>query len=155
MYQTLLVPLDTSPLAEAALPHARTLAQIMRAKLVLLCVAAFPHHDYTALDPSHTQRFQIEEERIRQTTQDYLERIARELKTDGLTVSTELRGNEPVADAILATTDEVGADVIVMSTHGRSGISRWLIGSIADKIVHSAKVPVLLIRSKPQEASHV
>jgi len=146
LYQKILVPLDSSPLSEAALPHARALAHLMQATIVLVCVTDFPHYDYTVLDASHTERMNTEADRTRQTMQDYLDHTASTLKAEGFNVSTELRGDRHVANTILAVADDVRADVIVMSTHGRSGITRWLIGSVADKIVHGAKVPVLLIR---------
>ena len=145
MCKKILVPLDTSPLSETALPHARALAQLMQAEIVLVCVADFQHHDYTVLDPSHAERMNAEAERTRQALQDYLDHTARTLKAEGFNISIELRADRHVANTLLTVADDIQADVIVMSTHGRSGLTRWLIGSVADKIVHGAKVPVLLI----------
>jgi nucleotide-binding universal stress UspA family protein len=151
MYKKILVPLDGSDLAEAALPHARTLAQCYDAEIVLLRVPV-PH--LREHPPTMGQLFPDaiaqQEELVQQHIQDYLERAAGPFHECGVRVNIEMRAGH-VADAILDVADEGGVDLIVMSTHGRSGLSRWLIGSVANKVVHGAKVPVLLVR--PSEVS--
>jgi nucleotide-binding universal stress UspA family protein len=146
MYTKILVPLDGSDLAEAVLPHARALAQSVGAEIVLLRVLV-PHIP----DPLPTIRqffpdaVEREEEQAQQHVQEYLERVARPLQASGLRVSLAVRAGH-AADIILDDAAESGVDLIAMSTHGRGGLSRWLIGSVADKVVHGAKVPVLLVR---------
>ena len=70
----------------------------------------------------------------------------------GVKASVVMKEDLTAANAILDYADHNGVDLIAMSTHGRSGIGRWLMGSVADKVVHGAKMPVLLVRpdeSKP------
>jgi nucleotide-binding universal stress UspA family protein len=67
------------------------------------------------------------------------------LEKDGLKVSTQV-GTGGAADGIIDYADRMQAELIAMTTHGRSGIARWLMGSVADKVARGANVPVLLIR---------
>jgi nucleotide-binding universal stress UspA family protein len=144
MYRKILVPLDGSKTAEGVLPHAKALAYSEGAELVLLTVAANPVMDFAFSDPAIAQNAQREQE---EASQKYTARIEGELKEAGFRVSTLLRIGA-VADTILNVAEEMQVDVIAMSTHGRTGPARWLLGSIADKVVRNSQVPVLLIRAK-------
>lgn len=144
MYRKILVPLDGSKTAEGVLPHAKALAYSEGAELVLLTVAANPVMDFAFSDPAIAQNAQREQE---EASQKYTARIEEELKEAGFRVSTLLRIGA-VADTILNVAEEMQVDVIAMSTHGRTGPARWLLGSIADKVVRNSQVPVLLIRAK-------
>jgi nucleotide-binding universal stress UspA family protein len=75
----------------------------------------------------------------------YLDRVAAELRAVGVKVTTETCAG-PVAETILEYAEGIHADLIAMSTHGRSGLARWFIGSVADKVVRAARLPVLLAR---------
>ena len=77
-------------------------------------------------------------------TETYLQKEVDELRKDGTRV-TSMMCEGPVPDTILAAADEVHADLIAMSTHGRSGIQRMLLGSVADKVVHLSHIPVMLV----------
>ena len=77
-------------------------------------------------------------------TGKYLQDEVKKLNKKGVKVSSVMREG-PVPDTILAVAEETHADVIAMSTHGRSGIQRWLMGSVADKVVHDSHIPVMLI----------
>lgn len=142
MYTKILVPLDGSPLAEAALPHARALADCTNAQVVLLRVAVDPGAEFSFSDPSLAETL-VEE--METNAKKYLSGKARELYRDGLKVLTMMREG-PVAETILDVADEIGADVIAMCTHGRTGPARWLMGSVADRVIRGSKVPVMLIR---------
>jgi nucleotide-binding universal stress UspA family protein len=146
MYKKILVPLDGSDLAEAVVPHARAVAQSLGAEIVLLrvLVAHIPDHPPT-MGQFFPDAIAREEELAQQHIQEYLERVAMPLQASGIRVSCKIRAGR-VADAILDIADESGVDLIAMSTHGRSGLSRWLIGSVANKVVHGTKVPVLIVR---------
>lgn len=143
MYKKILVPLDGSKTAEGVLPHAKALAYSEGAELVLLTVASNPM-DFVFSDPGVASR-EIEEQQKR--SKKYVTDIENELKTAGFKVSILLREGA-VADVILRTAEEIGADVIAMSTHGRTGPARWLLGSVADRVVRNSRIPVLLIRAK-------
>lgn len=144
MYRRILVPLDGSKVAEGVLPHARALAFAEGAELVLLRVAANPVLEFTFSDPSVAQSVL---EDLETQSKKYMAGIEESLKQDGFLVSTLIREGA-VADSILRTAEEIGADVIAMSTHGRTGAARWLLGSVADRVVRNSSIPVLLIRAR-------
>ncbi len=144
MYRKILVPLDGSKVAEGVLPHARSLAYSEGAELILLTVGANPALDFAFSDPGLAQAAVDEQEEKSKT---YISRIEAELKADGFKTSTLLRVGS-VAEVILGVAEELQVDVIAMSTHGRTGPARWLLGSIAERVVHNSNVPVLLIRAR-------
>jgi len=84
-------------------------------------------------------------ETLRAEAEEYLVPFATELRANGVRVTTEVRRGEPVAE-ILAATTEAKADLIIMTTHGRSGFGRLLFGSVAEAVLRRADVPVLLMR---------
>ncbi len=146
MYQQILVTLDGSGLAEAALAHARAFAQCQGASLVLLRVVTYPLRSVVRLDPTFSGTLTGDLIELRQQAEAYLEGVAEKLKQDGFAVRTLVVDDPSPADAILDQAQAEHADLIVMSTHGRSGVTRWLLGSVADRVVHHAPVPVLLVR---------
>jgi nucleotide-binding universal stress UspA family protein len=141
MYKKILVPLDGSPLAEAALPHAEAIARSEGAEIILLRIPTLPATELFTREPSiaimiHEQE-QAEAVKYINTKMDDLKK-----KSFRVTAITQ-QGSVP--DTILAVAEEIHADMIAMSTHGRTGIQRWLMGSVADRVVHHAHIPVLLI----------
>ena len=141
MYKKILVPLDGSPLAEAVLPHAQALAKSEGAEIVLLSVPVTPNLDYLSRTPGLATQIIEDAER---ETEAYLKTEVEKLTGEGTKVTIVMREG-PIPEMILMVADEVHADVIAMSTHGRSGIQRWLMGSVADRVVHHAHIPVMLI----------
>jgi nucleotide-binding universal stress UspA family protein len=144
MYQKIVVPLDGSRLAESVLEHVRALAQCMGSEVVLMRVMAYPAYDYLLTDPgmSASLREQMEQEAC-----NYLEPLANGLQDEGIHASADaVVVTGPIADAIIEFARDKKADLIAMSTHGRTGPSRWLLGSIADRVVRGAGVPVLMVR---------
>jgi nucleotide-binding universal stress UspA family protein len=144
MYRKILVPLDGSKTAEGVLPHAKALAYSEGAELILVTVAANPAVDYAFSDPGLALRAQEDQEA---RSKEYMAEVEKQLKSEGFRVSTLLRIGA-VADVILAAAEEMQVDAIAMSTHGRTGPARWLLGSVAERVVRNSKVPVLLIRAK-------
>ncbi|MBI5300740.1 MAG: universal stress protein [Chloroflexi bacterium] len=144
MYRKILVPLDGSKIAEGVLPHAKALAYSEGAELILLNVASNPGMDYLFADPGLAASV-VEEQQ--QRSKKYMSEIQEQLRSEGFHVSVLLRDG-PVAEVILISAEEAQADVIAMSTHGRTGPARWLLGSVADRVVRNSKIPVLLIRAK-------
>lgn len=136
MFTTILVPLDGSDLAERALPQALTLADASGARLLLLRAAH--GFNYPGGDPERIRLAALAE------AEAYLEELAARLGAPGRTIDTAAR----YGDAATAIAEEVPArqvSLISMSTHGRSGLGRWLFGSVADAVLRQATVPVLLI----------
>lgn len=152
-YQKILVPLDGSRLAEQALPHAVGLAQV-HPNSVLYLLSVVPAVRYgaastSALSPYIPPEYFVDPQETQQTLEkslhQYLNMMARQLYETGGRIITCVRRGDP-ADAIIEYASLHGVDLIVMSTHGRSGMSRWVLGSVADKVVRNAVQPVLLIR---------
>jgi nucleotide-binding universal stress UspA family protein len=90
----------------------------------------------------------IVDEKQKEAVEKYLTNLAEELKKRGFRVTAMVKTGQQVAAEIIDFAKEVGADLIVMSTHGRSGITRWVLGSTAHKVLIRAETPILLIRSK-------
>lgn len=138
MYRTILVPLDGSVFGERALPMARTLAQAMQAQVVLMSAASaavFPGTDAT----------EAQCQAVRET-RAYLETLVPGLTEQGLQVEIAV----PYGDAAEAILVEIGlhrADLVVMCTQGRSGLGRWIYGSVAEQVLARSPVPVLLVRA--------
>lgn len=141
MYKKILVPLDGSPHAEAALPHAKAIAQSEGAEIVLLRIPMMPATEFFAREPSIAVNIHEEEQA---EAMKYINTKMEALKREHIKV-TAITQDGPVPETILDVAEQTQADMIAMSTHGRTGIQRWLIGSVADKVVHHAHIPVMLI----------
>ena len=138
MYRTILVPLDGSTLSERALPLAATLARTANAKLVLVRAAWVPHvMDLESIDA---------EVKSVKDAEDYLAGVAAPLIQSGLTVETGVPFAVP-GEGIVMEIELRNADLVIMSTHGRSGLSRLVYGSVAEAVVMHSPVPVLLVRA--------
>jgi nucleotide-binding universal stress UspA family protein len=146
MYKRILIALDGSALAEQALSHAVAQAERFGAELILLRVLEpFPQAGILWQDDVS----RAEKQAIGQA-QDYLEGISNTIRDKGLAVKhAVIQGQPGLAVVRFAETNEV--DLIVICTRGRSGPSRWLMGSVADRVVRGATVPVLLVRAEKQK----
>ncbi len=142
MYQRILVPLDGSPLAETILPRAQALAKALDAELILLRVTVNPAAEFSFSDPAIASNI-IQE--VEQESKTYINSKCNQIEKEGVRVSFLLRQG-PVAETIVEVADFMQVDFIAMSTHGRSGIQRWLLGSVADRVSHISHVPVMLFR---------
>ncbi len=151
-YKKILVPLDGSLFAEQALVTARALAprDASGAGLVLVC-AVYEFPEFRAIEGSHDDITLWQGEAAQIVA--YLDRTAEALRAEGLTVHTRIEYGAP-ADAILHASEMTGADLIVMSNHGRSGLNHPWLGSVALKVVQSSLWPVLLVRAKERVGQH-
>lgn len=138
----ILVPLDGSKTGEAALHYAATLAKKTAAEIVLAEVFE-PVSTVGAIGVSYNVH---EHESVRRALMSYLNSVAEPFKDDGLNVSSVvLFGN--AASQIMKYAEENGFDLIAISSHGRSGIGRWVFGNVTDKILHTGNVTVLVARA--------
>ena len=144
MFKKILVPLDGSALAEAILPQVTELARVHNAELVVLRVALA--HAFPGADPTEAQLQAVRE------SEKYLEGVEQGLKGGGLHVTSVVRYGHP-AEEILDHAAFGGTDLIAMSTHGRTGVSRWVLGSVAEKVLRASTTPLLLVRA-PGAGSH-
>ncbi len=147
MYKKILLPLDGSKLAEVVLPHVEQLAWELGSSLILLRVVRPPRAvEYTRQE----EMMALNRERetvFKRDAEIYLAARRGELRNKNFEVSNHILVGEAVATAILDFAESEGVDLIAMSTHGRSGLGRWVYGSVADKVLQGATCPVLLIRA--------
>ena len=150
MYKKILVPLDGSELAECVLPHVEAIAKGCAVKDVVLVRVVEPA--MLAFGGADEDNFinaemwtRIESEH-KAAAQKYLDQLVSQLNLAKDNVRTEVLYGGP-ADSIANYATENKVDLIAIATHGRSGIGRWVIGSVADRILRSAGVPVLMVRA--------
>jgi nucleotide-binding universal stress UspA family protein len=143
MYQRILVPLDGSTLAEETLPHAATHAAQFGSEILLLKVLE------PLPEPSMAGRGVVRsaEAASARLAEDYLEGIAAGLREQGLSAKTATVEGKPYVE-IIRFAEEHEIDLIVISTRGHSGLSRWLMGSVADRVARGATMPLLLVPVK-------
>ncbi len=149
MADRILVPLDGSPLAEQALSCAVMLARGLEAQLVLLRAIEIPAD---ARDMLHGSIVKIEaiEDQLEAEAEEYLGALVEELGQASLNACHTVRRG-PAAEAILDHARQTGIDQIIMATHGYSGIKRWTHGSVAERVLQAAPVPLLLVRMREQD----
>lgn len=149
MFRSILVPLDGSELAEQALPLALSIARRAGAELTLLQVVPLPSEPL-AIDGAVLS---VDEQldMLQENARVYLRDIVRNLPSvhttgpDGLTIRRDVSVG-PVAQAITDYATGIQADLIVMATHGRSGFTRWALGSVTDQVLQMARVPMIVVR---------
>ena len=142
MYKKILVPLDGSALSEAVLDHVAAVATSCQVPEVVLLRVTRPL-DENIWEPIDTKVAPNLEKTYRIKATAYLEKIAVGLRAKGIDVKVEVLTGNP-AEEIIKYSQRMGIDLIVMSTHGRSGFSRWVFGSVADKVIRHTEVPVLI-----------
>lgn len=144
--QHVLVTLDGSPESREILPFARALARLSGARMTLLRVIP-PHFPlaspFTSHAPHEFQGLEREEVAVR----DSLEKEAEVLREEGFSVGTEIISGVPAPDGILEFALANRVEVVAMATHGRGGVARLILGSVADKVIRGGNLPVLLHRA--------
>lgn len=150
MFAHLLVPLDGSPFAEVALKAAVDLADKYQSRLLLVYVVNVPHAASAFADEAHDQLLDHIRHRVFADALAYLEAKEIGLRQQGYRVASKLIEGQDVADTILEIAREELVDTIVMCTHGRSGIGRWVFGSVAEKVLRGAEIPLLLLRPESE-----
>ncbi len=144
MYKKILVPLDGSELAKKALGQAEKLARCFDSEIILLQIVPFmPIYGAPELVTPL-----IVDEKHKESAERYLANLVEELKSKGHKASAMVKTGQQVATEIIDFAKATGIDLIVMNTHGRSGISRWFLGSVTLKVLTRAETPILLVRSK-------
>ncbi|MEQ8673029.1 MAG: universal stress protein [Aggregatilineales bacterium] len=157
MLDHVLVPLDGSELSERALDYAKKVVG-SGGKITLLSVIDVPEYAvaafYSAGVVAEATNRQVMIDQMIPQTHDYLDKIAKSLREAGYSTNTEAIIGE-AANAIIEKATALNVDVIVMSTHGRSGFSRWLFGSVTNKVLSRTARPVFVIPSQKEEVNHV
>lgn len=145
MYKRILLPLDGSAMAEQALPHAVALSTIFQAELILLKVQK-PLAERPERHGIYYKAIEQAEELTRQLAQEYLDGIATRIQDNNIMVQTTTVQGVP-HEQIVQFAEKNSVDLIVICSRGQSGISRWLMGSVADRVTRGGKTPVLLVRA--------
>ena len=139
MYRRILVAVENSPADGTILTHVSDLARLTGAELLLVHVA-------DGWAARNFNQLKLRESEEMQTDRAYLERLRADLESRGFTVEARLAIGDPATELIKAS-EELGVDLIAMSTHGHRFIKDILLGATADKVRHLVKVPVLLLRA--------
>ena len=149
MYSRIFVPLDGSPLSEQVLPYVRLVAKALQLPIELM--HAFSPVPEELADPQHGLYIDQLATTFREQAHEKLHPIEASLQDSGFAVSTTVREGD-AASRIVDEVDTQPDTLIAMSTHGRSGIGRWVMGSVTDKVLHATTSPMMIIRSRPEES---
>ena len=144
MYQHILVAVEHSKADEAILDHIVSLARLTKARLLLVHVA-------DGFAARHFNDLQLRESDEMRDDRAYLDKRSEELRTAGLDVRSHLAMGDPATEIIRIAAKE-GVDLIAMSTHGHRFLSDVIHGTTVDKVRHTVRVPVLLLRAPKHEA---
>jgi nucleotide-binding universal stress UspA family protein len=142
-YKKIVVPIDGSGWSQRAITHAADLAHMSHGEVILLHVFKPPLHEYQDTLALAGEGEQIS--RIRDDTKQKLTALRSQLRSEGIDCRVQVIEAVGIVSQICDYVNEEGADLIVMSTHGRTGISRFVFGSVAHKVVQGVDIPVLLI----------
>ena len=163
MYKRVLVPLDGSTIALQVLPYAKVVAKSTGASIGLVqALNEFPTELLSGLTASHgdkdrvprpsTVAWEQAKAGVRQTAQSQLDDTARQLRAEGFVTTTAVVEGDP-ADAIVQEAEKDAGTLVAISTHGRSGVGRWVMGSVTDKVIRQSKNPVLVVRAREGEVT--
>jgi nucleotide-binding universal stress UspA family protein len=147
MYEKILIPLDGSELAECVLPHVEALVTGCKIPNVVFARVIEPFRqtggDSSVLTAEERHRI---ESLDKANAEKYLDNLVNRLNYDKALIRKEIIFGKP-GDCLADYATNNGVDLIMIATHGRSGVSRWVWGSVADRILRSACVPVLMVRA--------
>jgi len=151
MYKKMMVPLDGSELAECVLSHAEAFLKGFHFSDVSLVrvvepVSIISHHDIHTSSKDLAEQMAMEEEGRKSKAERYLEEVKNRIRHEGTELRTEVLLGR-VAESLIDYAEQNHIDLILIATHGRSGVTRWVRGSVADRILHAANVPVLMVRA--------
>jgi len=155
MYQKIMVPLDGSQLAECVLPHVEAFIQGCRVDTLIFVRVIDPASPRLLGTPTATSNVDYEHvleytkkvaEERKSSAAEYLQTVLGRLKPNGVELQKEVLVGK-VADCLVDFAAASDIDLIIIATHGRSGVSRWVRGSVADRILRASSVPVLMVRA--------
>ncbi|MFC1871788.1 universal stress protein [Chloroflexota bacterium] len=155
MYQKIMVPLDGSELAECVLPHVEFMAKKCQVSEITFVRVVEPVHypigmvsdGWSVLTAEEAKRTREEVHAYnRAAAEDYLSQLLSRLDYDGVSLRFEVIDGK-AADSLVGFAENNKTDLIIIATHGRSGVSRWVWGSVAERVLRSASMPVLMVRA--------
>lgn len=143
-YKKIVVPLDGSGWSQRAVPHAIDIARVSGAEVILLHIFVPPGREY--LDSITLGGGNPQIQQLREQAKQYLIGLRSELRQEKCTVRTQFIEGSDVPSLICQYVRNEGADLVVMSTHGRSGLRRLIYGSVARETMECLEVPVLYVK---------
>jgi nucleotide-binding universal stress UspA family protein len=146
MYNKVLVPLDGSQFAQCALDHVRAIGLGCKVPEIVLFRVVEPVTSYEMATQAPAKGSEIAQagNSHESEAQDYVSSMAKRLSEEGMSVKGEV-GHGKADETIIEYAEKNHFDLIVMSSHGRSGITRWAMGSVSDRVIRNSRVPVLLV----------
>jgi nucleotide-binding universal stress UspA family protein len=148
MYGKILVPVDGSELAECVLPHVETIAKsrgIREVVFVRVAESSYMPSRYAEIGLTEEDVKRNEEE-SRAVAKKYLDQLVSRADYGKVKVQAEVLSGK-TAESVIDYASKNEADLVIIASHGRSGVSRWVWGNVADRILHSSNVPVLIVRA--------
>ncbi len=152
--KTVIVPLDGSKLAESVLPTVVELAKTLNLEAVLIRAFNVPVNLYAGGSTERSSYEEIQKQlralqkQFKNEASDYIEKKAEELKSSGVDHVTAFAPEGSAADQIIALAEKTPDSFIAMCTHGRSGVTRWVMGSVTENVVRHSEKPVLVVRAR-------
>jgi len=158
MAEKILVPLDGSKAGEAALPEleklvAKLLPEVKVEVTLLQVLSSLSHYVVAGEASARIPYTEQEMEQMKKKAMSYLRKAGEVLRKKGATTRTKVAVGR-AADEIIKAADEIHADIIAMSSHGRSGLSRWAFGSVTDKVLRGGNKPVLVVKAPKEAGKH-
>ena len=144
-YQHILVPVDESPISYTAVEQALSLAKLLNCRVTVMCVVAvdpFVGVDFYKVAPAITDYFMQAE----QNAQNRLAEIQQSFSREGISVDTKIIRGVAASEGIVQIANEIGADLIIMGSHGRTGVKKMMLGSVAQNVLTQSPVPVLIVK---------
>jgi nucleotide-binding universal stress UspA family protein len=147
MYRKILIPVDGSVLAECTFEHLKTIVTICNPTQVeLITVVGLAEHILIEGGASKAELLKMRD-RYEVKAKEYLLETGKKLKSQGINAKGVIVNGNP-AEGIIDYAEKNNFDLVIMSTHGRSGIGRWFLGSVTEKVLRYCKVPVLIVTPK-------
>jgi nucleotide-binding universal stress UspA family protein len=146
LLKSVIVPLDGSELAETVLSPVAQLANALKLEVILLRAYQIPMNTYAGMEDSYPIDYEKISAALKEEAQSYLERKVAELKLNGIEKLSFVIAEGSGASEIVALGRRTPDNLIAMCTHGRSGIKRWVLGSVTEKVVRLCGDPVLIVR---------
>ncbi|MDB4443782.1 universal stress protein [bacterium] len=150
MYKKIMVPLDGSELAECVLPHVEAFIKGFQINEVLFVRVVDPVGVSFSSESSMLEEMKEKESTVKSSAEDYLNQVVSRLKQEGTALHSEILVGR-VAGSLADYAKKNDIDLILIATHGRSGVTRWVRGSVADKVLRSSNAPVLMVRAPGTE----
>lgn len=144
-YNHILVPVDDSDISSMTTEHALNFAKAFGSRVTVMSVVAidpFVGVDFYKVAPAVTNHIMEAET----NAQAHLEKLKQLFIDQGIDASVKIIREEPTPTGILNIADEVNADLIIMGSHGRSGLKKFVLGSVAQKVASESSIPVLIIK---------